>query len=87
MSYVKASVVSILYFDAVTGLTIGPLFFGQTFMGSLLGQIPFTIMHLAGAITFSAILSPIFEKWVMNNKYLELNLSVWKVFQRKFTIN
>ncbi|MCR4328257.1 MAG: hypothetical protein NUV53_01940 [Patescibacteria group bacterium] len=61
---------TILY-DAITGLTMGPLLFGQPFMGALVGQIPFTLMHLAGNVTLSALLSPLIYRWVVVNRALE----------------
>ena len=57
-NYVKFSIMGTLFFDAVTGLSVGPLIFHQPFMGALAGQIPFTIFHLLGNISFALILSP-----------------------------
>ena len=56
--YVKFAIIGTLFFDAMTGLTVGPIFFHQSFMQSLVGQIPFTALHLLGNITFALILSP-----------------------------
>ena len=50
-------------FDAITGLIPGPVFFGQPFMGALIGQIPFTLMHLVSNVSFAILLSPVLEKW------------------------
>jgi len=47
-----------LAYDALTGLTIGPVFFGQSFAGALAGQIPFTALHLLGTVLFATLLSP-----------------------------
>jgi uncharacterized membrane protein len=65
--YVLFAVVGTLFYDAVTGLTIGPLVWGQSFMVALTGQVPFTLMHLAGNITFAAVLSPAVYRWVVEN--------------------
>lgn len=59
-----AFIVTILY-DAVTGLTIGPLFFHQSFLVSVVGQIPFTALHLLGNVSFAIILSPLIERWLV----------------------
>lgn len=67
---------TILY-DAVTGLTIGPLYFHQPFMVALIGQIPFTAMHLLGTIFFAVVLSPILYKWVVRSQYLELSIQAF----------
>ena len=64
-SYASYAVVSTLIYDAVTGLTIGPLFFHQSFIVSLIGQIPFTILHLLGNVSFAIVLSPVIERWLV----------------------
>jgi len=43
--YVRFAIIGTLFFDAVTGLLIGPLFFHQSFLSTLIGQIPFTALH------------------------------------------
>ena len=60
---------TILY-DLVT-MMIGPIFNNQPFVVALVGQIPFTLMHLAGTITFSMSLSPLIYRWVVKNESLE----------------
>src|ERR1035437_355605 len=72
-SYASYAVVATILYDVVTGLTIGPLFFHQTFMISLVGQIPFTVLHLLGNISFAIVLSPVIERWVMNSEVRVLN--------------
>ena len=57
-NYVRFAVIGTLSFDALTGLTVGPIFFHQSFLGSLTGQIPFTVLHLLGNVLFAFILSP-----------------------------
>lgn len=74
LNYVKFAVFGTLFFDAITGLSIGPIFFGQSFMQALIGQIPFTLMHLLGNVTFALILSPILYKYIIENKKLEFNI-------------
>ena len=63
--YVGYAIMATILYDAVTGLTLGPLFFGQTFMGALIGQVPFTALHLLGNVSFAIILSPVIEMWLM----------------------
>jgi len=70
-NYIKFAIMGTLVFDILTGLSIGPLFFGQTFMGALIGQIPFTALHLAGNITFAGLLSPFIYKFVIKNENFE----------------
>lgn len=62
-SYAGYAVIGTIIYDAITGLTIGPLFFHQSFMISLVGQIPFTLIHLLGNVSFAIVLSPVIEKW------------------------
>ena len=59
-------------YDAATGLTIGPIFYGQPFMEALIGQIPFTIMHVLGTLVFAVVLSPLLHKWIVQNEVLEI---------------
>lgn len=63
-NYALYAIVATIVYDAVTGLTIGPIFFGQTFLGALVGQIPFTALHLLGNVSFAIILSPVIEMWL-----------------------
>ena len=71
LNYAKFAIMGTLFFDAVTGLSIGPLFFGQSFYGAVVGQIPFTLMHLLGNVSFALVLSPALYRYVMENKKLE----------------
>lgn len=64
-NYILFSVVATIVYDALTGLTVGPLVFGQSFYGALIGQIPFTLLHLIGNVLFAMILSLAIEKWVV----------------------
>ncbi len=57
-NYALFAVVATLFFDAGTGLTIGPLFFHQSFLVALTGQLPFTLWHLLGNVSFALVLSP-----------------------------
>jgi len=62
-SYIFYAIIATIMYDILTGLTIGPIFFGQSFIVSLVGQIPFTVIHLLGNISFAIIISPIVERW------------------------
>jgi hypothetical protein len=70
LHYIGFAVVGTLLYDVVTGLTVGPLFFGQTFSSALLGQIPFTLWHLAGNVVLAAVVSPLIERFVVTNPAL-----------------
>lgn len=70
-NYAKFAIISTVFFDAVTGFTIGPIFFGQPFIAAVLGQVPFTVMHLLGNVSFAIVLSPLLYIFVIENKKLE----------------
>lgn len=72
-SYATYAVIGTIVYDIVTGLTIGPLFFGQSFTVSLIGQIPFTLIHLLGNVSFAIILSPVIEKWLVKENAVSFN--------------
>ncbi|PCI29759.1 hypothetical protein COB55_01640 [Candidatus Wolfebacteria bacterium] len=76
-NYLTFGIVGTILYDAVTGLSIGPLFYNQPFMSALAGQIPFTLMHLLGTVIFSLAISPAVYKWVVSNNTLEIPF-LWK---------
>jgi len=78
-NYVQYSIIGTIAYDALTGLTIGPLFFGQTLTSAFVGQIPFTLWHLGGNVAFAVILSPLIYNWVIDNKNLELSEVIKKL--------
>lgn len=80
-NYLKYAIFGTIAYDALTGLTIGPLVFKMPFMVALVGQIPFTVNHLLGNIVFSIILSPAIYKWVVENKNLATDVILAKLFR------
>ena len=77
-SYASYAIIATILYDVLTGLTIGPLFFHQSFMVSLVGQVPFTAMHLLGNVSFAIVLSPVIEKWIVKE-----NISESKIMTRE----
>ena len=73
-NFLVYGIVGTVLYDAVTGLTIGPLVFHESFMTALIGQIPFTAMHLLGTVFFAIVLSPILYRWIVRNEYLEVSV-------------
>lgn len=69
--YVGFSIVGTIIYDAITGIGIGMVFFNQSFAATFIGQIPFTLYHLAGNIALSIVVSPLLYKWVITNPKLE----------------
>ncbi len=82
--YAKFAIIGTLAFDIVTGLSVGPLFFNQTFMEALVGQIPFTFFHLLGNVSFALVLSPAIYNLVTKNKKSEY-VSFINIFHPKIT--
>lgn len=75
-TYVRFAIIGTLFYDAVTGLTVGPIFFHQSFLGSLIGQIPFTALHLSGNIIFALILSPAIYNLLVRKRQKEPDKSM-----------
>ena len=69
--YVGFSIVGTIIYDLITGIGIGTVFFHQSFITTLIGQIPFTLYHLGGNIVLSCVVSPLLYKWVVINPKLE----------------
>ncbi len=74
-NYIRFAVVGTLFFDAVTGLMPGPLFYGQSFAVALSGQIPFTALHLLGNVAFAATLSPVIHYLLIKKRKPDLVIS------------
>ena len=71
LNFAIFAVFGTLFFDAVTGLSIGPLFFGQSLHSAVVGQIPFTSWHLLGNVSFALTLSPALYRLIASNKKTE----------------
>jgi len=71
LNYGIFAVIGTIFYDAITGLGIGPLLYGQPFMEALIGQIPFTAWHLAGNVTLAVFLSPTIHRWIISNEKIE----------------
>ena len=76
---------TVLY-DAVTML-IGPVFTGQSFSVALIGQIPFTLMHVLGTIVFSVLLAPALYRWVIQNERFEFSFPPFASRSSKTILN
>jgi uncharacterized membrane protein len=74
-NYAIYALIGTISFDALTGLTLGPLFFGQTFTVALLGQIPFTVIHLLGNVSFAIVLSPVIARWIEKSESVSVGVS------------
>ena len=72
LNFAGFAIFGTIFFDAVTGLSIGPLFFGQSLSEAFFGQISFTALHLLGNVSFALVLSPAIYRFVIENQKLEL---------------
>jgi len=70
LQYAVFAAVATLFYDAVTGVILGPVLFDMPLKDAFLGQIPFTINHLIGNIVLGATLSPIIDRWLIRNPKL-----------------
>ncbi len=86
-SYVRFAILGTLFFDALTGLTVGPIFFHQSFFGSLIGQIPFTFFHLLGNVVLAYTLSPVIYNFLIKKKIHLLVGRKKKLFPTLDTLN
>lgn len=80
-NFLTFGVLGTVLYDAIT-MTIGPLFESQSWAGAIAGQIPFTLMHLAGVVVFATLLSPALYRWVVQNEALEISF-----FKKGYTIS
>jgi len=64
--YVGFAIVGTILYDIITGIGMGTLLFGQTLKITILGQIPFTIYHLIGNVSF-ALFSAFLYKSIVDN--------------------
>jgi uncharacterized membrane protein len=56
-----------LFYDFITGPIATPLLYPMTFQEALVGQIPYTLWHVAGNVAFVTLLSPLIYRWIITN--------------------
>ena len=64
------SSIGIIFFDVVTGVILGPLIGGSSFYIALMGQIPFTVLHLMGGTLFAITVSPFVSKLLAKSEVI-----------------
>ncbi len=67
------AVVATVFYDAVTALLFGWQF-GQPLAVTVIGQVPFTAYHLLGNAIAVAVLTPVIDAAIVENKALNLVL-------------
>lgn len=64
------SILGVLFYDVMTGVVMGPLITGTSMAVALIGQIPFTMLHMMGAVGFALILTPLLARWYDTEDHL-----------------
>ncbi|MDD3083864.1 MAG: hypothetical protein PHP82_02470 [Candidatus ainarchaeum sp.] len=80
--YLKGGIIGVLIFDFITGPIMSSLMFGMSFIEAGLGQIPFTLMHLTTVSCFIIIITPLYDKHVLENSSLT-DYSIVSFFKQK----
>jgi hypothetical protein len=57
-TFVVSGVVGVLLFDFITGPILSSVMFGMSFGQAFVGQIPFTLKHLASVSAYTLMVSP-----------------------------
>jgi hypothetical protein len=65
--YLKGGIIGVLIFDFITGPIMSSFMFGMSFIEAFLGQIPFTLMHLLTVSCFIIVITPLYDKHVLEN--------------------
>ncbi|MFH1175074.1 MAG: hypothetical protein V1725_08155 [archaeon] len=73
LRYTGFAVIATLVYDFLTGPIMSSMIFNMPFSTALIGQIPFTLMHLLGNVIGAAIISPLLYRWVVDNRRLDTN--------------
>ena len=84
--YLKGGIIGVLIFDFVTGVIAMPFMFGMSFELALIGQIPFTLMHLLTVGIFIIVITPLYDKHIIKNISLE-DLAVFNKLKQKFVLH
>jgi len=83
--YIGATTIGVLIFDLITGPGLSTIIFHQPLLITILGQIPFTLMHLASAVTYTFFFVPLLDPAVRHEDFFAkiiapfTNLSNWVV--------
>lgn len=69
-SYLLSGAFGVLVFDFITGCIAFPIFFSMPFEQAIVGQIPFTLIHLVTVSAFVLVITPLVDKHIFENKSL-----------------
>lgn len=71
LTYLASGAIGVLFFDFITGPIASGFFFGMPFWQALVGQVPFTILHLLSVSFFILLLTPLIDRTIVENESLE----------------
>jgi hypothetical protein len=63
-TFVVSGVVGVLVFDFITGPILSSAMFRMSFAQAFVGQIPFTLKHLASVSAYTVVVSPVLD-WTL----------------------
>lgn len=81
LNYAMHAIFATLIYDAITGLAIGPIFFGQSFVSALTGQAMFTLYHLIGNVSLAFFFSHVVYRSLVTNPKISWNYLKYKFAQ------
>ena len=64
-TYIPAGIAGVIAFDTITGPLMSTFLFSQPLWLSVLGQVPFTLMHIVSASFSILLITPFLDKAVM----------------------
>ncbi|PIN98885.1 MAG: hypothetical protein COT90_02190 [Candidatus Diapherotrites archaeon CG10_big_fil_rev_8_21_14_0_10_31_34] len=76
-TYLGSGILGVLIFDFITGPIMSSWMFQMPFETAFIGQIPFTLLHLASVGIFIIILTPLLDLHLINSKQME-DHKVWQ---------
>lgn len=79
LNYALFAIPAVLFYDAITGVLLGPLLFDISFAEAFIGQIPFTVNHLISSVVLALVVSPLVDRWILRNSYLSFTPRAKKV--------
>jgi uncharacterized membrane protein len=72
-NFVTFAVGATIFYDLVTGVLFAPIFH-ESMAVALVLQIPFTLLHLAGNVGFAVTLSPILNRWFLQDSIARISV-------------
>lgn len=61
-TFLVSGVVGVLIFDFITGPILSSVMFRMSFAQAFVGQIPFTLKHLASVSAYTVVVSPVLDR-------------------------